>query len=205
MPRSLGKFRLAGMSKPSSAAQSRELDLRSLRALAHPLRVEILQTLSTDGPSTSARLAARIGVRSGSTSWHLAKLAEAGLVVEDPERGTLRERWWQAASPGWWMDAATYLGDEQTNVEATLVLGSVIRQHLRRAEQFLGEEWPEEWRRAWILETSLPLRLTPRGLTELGERLRGVLGEFTARPDDEGAETVLVQIHGFPVHGESGR
>jgi DNA-binding transcriptional ArsR family regulator len=188
------------MSKEPEVAPSKELDLRSLRALAHPLRVEILQVLSSDGPSTSTRLAARIGVRSGSTSWHLTKLAEAGLVVEDPERGTLRERWWQAASPGWWMDAAAYLGDEGTNVEATLVLSSVIRQHLRRAEQFLGEDWPEEWRRAWILETALPMRLTPQRLTELGKRLRSVLRDFSAYSNEVDAETVLVQVHGFPVH-----
>lgn len=142
-------------------------------------------------------------VRSGSTSWHLAKLAEAGLVVEDPDRGTLRERWWQAASPGWSMDAAAYLGDEETSGEATLVLSSVMRQHLRRAEQFLGQEWSDEWRRAWILETGLPMRLTPDRLAELGERLRGVLGEFTAHPEGEDAETVLVQIQGFPVRDEA--
>ncbi|AKU15454.1 winged helix-turn-helix domain-containing protein [Luteipulveratus mongoliensis] len=178
-----------------------DLSTKSLRALAHPMRVQIVQMLTADGPSTSARLAERLGVRSGSTSWHLTKLAEGGLVAEIPDRGTRRERWWQAVGSGWSIDAASYLAAPETRGDAATVLHTVMRQHLQRGEQFLGEEWPEDWRRAWILESCPPMRLTPEGLAELGHRLRAVVRDVTEQHATAGsdAETVLLQIQGFPV------
>ena len=42
-------------------------------------------------------LAEKLGTNTGATSYHLRQLAEVGLVAEDPDRGTSRQRWWQAA------------------------------------------------------------------------------------------------------------
>jgi DNA-binding transcriptional ArsR family regulator len=68
-----------------------------LRALAHPLRLQLLELLKDDGPATASGLGRRVGENSGTTSWHLRQLADAGLVVEDTGRGNRRERWWRAA------------------------------------------------------------------------------------------------------------
>ena len=54
-----------------------------LRALAHPMRTQIMATLQRFGPSTATGLAERLGVNTGATSYHLRQLAAAGLVVED--------------------------------------------------------------------------------------------------------------------------
>ncbi|MFG1925186.1 ArsR/SmtB family transcription factor [Cryptosporangium sp. NPDC048952] len=72
-------------------------DLRSVRALANPLRQRILRELRTVGEATATALAGRLGVTSGGTSYNLRVLAEAGLVTEVPERARGRERWWRAA------------------------------------------------------------------------------------------------------------
>ena len=72
--------------KPMSAAQ--------LRALAHPLRLQLLQVLHAEGPATASGLARRLGESSGSTSYHLRALHRAGMVEED-ERRNGRERWWR--------------------------------------------------------------------------------------------------------------
>lgn len=185
-------------------ASPRQLDPGSLRALAHPVRVQILSLLTVEGPATSAGLAHRLNVRSGSTSWHLSKLAEHGLIQEIPERGTRRERWWRAASPGWSVDAAGYLGDPRTSAETMTVLAAAISEQFRRAQQFLAEDWDPRWRRAWMLESSRPLRLDPDGLAEMRDELREVLARYAERPcTTPAAETVLVQMQGFPVqHGE---
>lgn len=185
---------------------SRQLDPGALRALAHPLRVQMLGLLTVHGPATSAQLARRLAVRSGSTSWHLAKLAEHGLIEEMPDRGTRRERWWRAAAPGWSVDAAGSLADPQTRSETTTLLAAVIGDQLRRAQQFLAEDWDPRWRQAWVLESSRPLRLDPDGLSALRDELRAVLACYAAWPSTTpAAETVLVQLQGFPVrHDESG-
>jgi DNA-binding transcriptional ArsR family regulator len=77
--------------------RSVELDARTLRGLAHPLRARMVGLLRTEGPATATSLAARVGESSGTTSWHLRQLADAGLVEEDSHRGNRRERWWRAA------------------------------------------------------------------------------------------------------------
>jgi len=72
--------------KPMGAAQ--------LRALAHPLRLELLEALQVEGPATASQLGRRLGESSGATSYHLRALHKAGMV-EEAERRNGRERWWQ--------------------------------------------------------------------------------------------------------------
>src|SRR5947209_7070693 len=72
--------------RPWSAAE--------LRALAHPLRLQLLQVLHAEGPATASQLARRLGESSGATSYHLRALHRAGMV-EEAEQRNARERWWQ--------------------------------------------------------------------------------------------------------------
>src|SRR5689334_14550913 len=69
-----------------------------LRALAHPLRLQLLQVLHAEGPATASQLGRRLGESSGSTSYHLRALHRAGMV-EEAEQRNARERWWQR-TPG---------------------------------------------------------------------------------------------------------
>ncbi len=78
--------------KPS-LLPSRSLGAREVRALAHPLRLRMLESLS-DGPATASMLARELGESSGATSYHLRALGAAGLIVEDLDRRKGRERWW---------------------------------------------------------------------------------------------------------------
>ena len=72
-------------------------DAAGLKALAHPVRLKMLGMLRIDGPATATSLAARLGLNSGATSYHLRQLADHGFIVDDQERGNGRERWWKAA------------------------------------------------------------------------------------------------------------
>jgi len=72
--------------QPMNAAQ--------LRALAHPLRLQLLELLHVEGPATASQLARRLGESSGATSYHLRALHRAGMVEEAEQRNG-RERWWQ--------------------------------------------------------------------------------------------------------------
>src|ERR1051326_5021355 len=68
-----------------------------LRALAHPLRLQLLQVLHAEGPATASQLGRRLGESSGATSYHLRALHRAGMVEEAEQRNG-RERWWQRTS-----------------------------------------------------------------------------------------------------------
>ncbi len=57
------------------------LDAKGLRALAHPVRVQLVELLRTYGPSTATRLAARLGITSGNASYRLKlSLATAASI-----------------------------------------------------------------------------------------------------------------------------
>ena len=82
-----------------SYSQRKLSDPRAMRAVAHPVRLGIMEQLVVHGPMTATELADRLDETPSNCSWHLRKLAEHGFV-EDAEGGTGRKRPWQAASQG---------------------------------------------------------------------------------------------------------
>ena len=69
-------------------------DAQTLRALAHPVRLRILEQLDQRGPATATDLADRLGTSAANCSWHLRQLARFGFIEEAPG-GTRRERFWR--------------------------------------------------------------------------------------------------------------
>lgn len=113
------------------------LDAKGLRALAHPIRVQLVGLLRKHGPSTATRLAERLDVNSGTASYHLRQLEGAGLVEEDTERGNARERWWRSVHSRTWFNDRELAEREP---EATLAyLQSVAARHTAHTERALGE------------------------------------------------------------------
>jgi predicted ArsR family transcriptional regulator len=73
-------------------------DPRVLRAIAHPVRVRVLDELGATGPSRAADIARLLGIPANQASFHLRQLAKYGLVVEAPEEARDgRDRVWRAA------------------------------------------------------------------------------------------------------------
>lgn len=70
-------------------------DPRELRALAHPVRVAIMEQLGYRGPMTASQLAEHIDESPSNLSWHLRKLGEFGLVEPDPDGGSGRQKPWK--------------------------------------------------------------------------------------------------------------
>ena len=167
--------------------------------MAHPLRVRILELLELDGPATATMLADRLNVRSGSTSWHLLKLAENGFV-EEVDRGDRRRRWWRAVQRGWSMDHSDFAEDPELADASEILLGAVVSQQMLRANRFLRQEWSADWRQSWILSTELGLRLDPAGMAALREDLWKVIERYRAEPvaAESGTEQIVFQMQGFP-------
>jgi DNA-binding transcriptional ArsR family regulator len=70
-----------------------------MRAVAHPVRLGIMEQLAVHGPMTATELADRLDDTPSNCSWHLRKLAEHGFV-EEAEGGTGRQRPWQVVTRG---------------------------------------------------------------------------------------------------------
>ena len=80
--------------KPSLLT-ARSLGATEVRALAHPLRLRMLDSLADGRSATASVFARELGESSGATSYHLRALAAAGMIVEDLEKRKGRERWWK--------------------------------------------------------------------------------------------------------------
>ena len=175
-------------------------DPRTLRALAHPLRTGLLALLRSEGPSTASRLGQRVGESSGTTSYHLRRLAALDFVEEVPGEGTARERWWRARhrSTRWRTeDLVEQPGGREVLEELThQSLGRQRRMLAAHAEQ--REALDEVWRDTASLN-DWALHLTPEATRELTEELNGVLARWRAEREEPGAPLVHVLLDLFPL------
>ena len=114
------------------------MSAKELRALGHPLRLQILQLLHAEGPSTASLLGRRLGESSGSTSYHLRALERAGMVEEAEQRNG-RERWWKRVAERTLIPNSIppgFEGPERAKLQAAHAqIESII---LERDEQALG-------------------------------------------------------------------
>jgi DNA-binding transcriptional ArsR family regulator len=129
-----------------SMKPARSLGARQVRAIAHPLRMRMLDSLR-DGPATASMLARDLGESSGATSYHLRALEAAELVVEDLDRRKGRERWWMR-NPARTGLISSLPADDAEYGAALALLESVI---LARDEEALNRYLPnregfsEDW------------------------------------------------------------
>lgn len=65
------------------------------QTLTNPVRRRILAHIGEHGEANSTSVAKAIGESTGTTSYHLRKLADQHLIEEIPERSAGRERWWR--------------------------------------------------------------------------------------------------------------
>jgi DNA-binding transcriptional ArsR family regulator len=186
---------------PTGGSAHRAIDARSLRALAHPLRMRILELLSLDGPFTSTGLAKRLGENTGTVSWHLRHLAEHAFIEEDTERGTKRERWWRAVDQSTELDRYGLGNDPETQGAASVYLNEVVQELFSGVVTYLHDTWGEEWRGVGRLSRNTKLRLTPAQLAALNADLDEVIARHTPPPEappEPGSLPVVVQYQAFP-------
>jgi DNA-binding transcriptional ArsR family regulator len=71
----------------------------TIRALAHPLRLDLLELLAASGPATAAQCGRMLKVPQANCSFHLRQLAKYGFVQEAVAGDDKRERKWQVRDP----------------------------------------------------------------------------------------------------------
>ncbi|MGW0208691.1 ArsR/SmtB family transcription factor [Streptomyces sp. NPDC003233] len=193
----------AGPDGSHAEADAVVLDAKGLRALAHPVRVQLVGLLRKYGPSTATRLAERLGVNSGTASYHLRQLGAAGFVEEDTERGNARERWWRSVHRTTWFNDPDLA--EREPEAALAYLQSVAAIYTLRTQQTLNElqTMPRAWRDSFDM-SDWALRLTPEETTTLYRELRDVIDRYrrdtpeAAATAPEGAERVAIITHLLP-------
>lgn len=176
-------------------------DARAMRALAHPMRVALLEAMRRDGEITATRAAELLGESPGNMSWHLQTLAKYGFVEETGE-GRGRSRPWRLTSPSRSFETAMTDGEVATAGEA------LERTFIQRMIEQLREWWsrrlayPVEWRRAAFMSDTITY-LTAEELSAVMEEILVIHDRYRdrdakeSRPD--GALPVRLYAHGHPI------
>jgi DNA-binding transcriptional ArsR family regulator len=170
-----------------------------MRAIAHPVRLRILELLA-QAPSTATRLANEIGDSTGSTSYHLRALAKAGLIEEDPDRGSGRERWWRRLPP-MFLQIPTGAEDDEGRALETEMWGTMVDRDDEALRRFF-ERVPEmdaELRHASTI-ANWNAWLTPDEMIGLTERLADIVIRYRdeAARNRPSAQRVFVSFRILP-------
>ena len=156
-------------SPPRDEHRRHVTDPRELRALAHPLRLALLDHLMSFGEQTAARCAAAVGSTTSNCSYHLRALGRAGFV-ERAESSDGRERPWRATSSGLTYGDESELSPTAAGIPLVLDELALVRaEELTRRARRLSDEQPPEWRAAEAYH-DYGLHLTAAELTELTAR-----------------------------------
>ncbi|MBV1942798.1 helix-turn-helix domain-containing protein [Streptomyces sp. BV286] len=182
-------------------------DLGTLKALAHPLRMQLYRGLCVARTATASQLAEQVDEAVSLVSYHLRKLAEHGLIeAAEPQSGDARERWWQPASQGVTIRDKDF---RHAPEKAAAHLAATRLFHQQRTDlyrRYLDERltWGPEWNSAAPDNESL-LRLTSAELAELSEELLALAKKYDekgraaeAAGETEGRENVALHVTGFP-------
>ena len=118
---------------PPAASERRELttmDPEHIRAIAHPVRLAILELLDDVGEATATQCAQHTGESVANCSFHLRTLAKYGFIEPAERRG--RERPWRVTA-----NRRTFTADsgDAAAVRAVAELGAVTAR--RETERFI--------------------------------------------------------------------
>ncbi|CAN7434893.1 helix-turn-helix domain-containing protein [Arthrobacter sp. LjRoot78] len=185
----------------------RRVDTASLKALAHPLRVQILEMLSRYGAQTACSLGELLNESSGSTSYHLRQLAKHDFVREVEGKGTARERWWERPRGAIQITSPELATSPATEEASRLVTREF--EHSRQAvlADFMAhgsESLHAEWLHAALISTA-NARLTADQLARYTGALEAfghrLLEDIRNEGEQEGARPVQIHLNAFPILG----
>ncbi len=174
-------------------------DPNLVKALAHPLRVQILGALERRTASPN-ELAEELGAPLGNVSYHMRQLASFGLVKlvrETPRRGAV-EHYYK-------LDVRPAVSEETWSRVPGVVRSALVGSNLSQ----IGEEVSSAaehggFDRAESHVSRLPLTLDERGFAEAAEELTALVGrlgeieaassERLASSDDSGDAALAVLV-----------
>jgi DNA-binding transcriptional ArsR family regulator len=176
-------------------------DPLAMRALAHPLRLRLLEELTLRGPLTATRCADLVGESPSSCSFHLRTLAKYGFV-EEADGGRGRQRPWRITPE------VQEIREEELSAEGRIAAGAFLELLRERDVQRLRAwtstrmHYPARWRSA-AKEMRLSVYLTADELTGFGEAVAAALAPYVDRDTtgDRPADALPISIglHAVPM------
>ena len=177
-------------------------DPRVVRALAHPVRIALLEALLREGPLTATEAAELLADSPGNMSWHLQTLAKYGYI-EEADGGVGRRRPWRLVSMGTSYDENP--DDIELSVAVTTLSQLGNERAFDRLRRWMNERggYRRDWQHAWFSSTTLSY-LLPDELEQLGKEINELLTRYrdrTAHPErrPNGSLPVSLVAYGHPI------
>jgi DNA-binding transcriptional ArsR family regulator len=185
---------------PQDALPYRFEDPRSIRALAHPARLAIIDALARGEELTATQCAELTGLSPSATAYHLKLLERYGFAETAPARPDRRERPWRATGRPIRadLDGSAPAGA----AAASAVIAAYIDMTRNIAVEFTaaGHTEPKEWREAAVLSNA-DLWLTIEEYQRLGEELGAVIASYRGRTRQAGSRRVRAMNVVVPRRG----
>lgn len=184
-----------------------ELDPVRLKAMAHPLRVEILYVLQQRDRASVTSLAEELGETTGAISYHLRQLARHGFVKQwdpgsddSPATPGRPQQWWQMAVDEIHSTGFGMLADTATSEAARFLLNESVTRSARDLAHWYSTatEWPLEWQRAHTAMNG-HLELNATQTRALADELSALMLKYQQSQPGPGARTVSVHYALFPT------
>ncbi len=152
-----------------------------MRALAHPVRMSLLEALRREGSLTATEACELVGESAANCSFHLRTLAKYGFVEEVAGPG--RRRPWKLVGRG--ISVELDEDDPASGVAGAELATQLDARHLQRSQTWRATRasYPQEWRDA-AFEVDALAYLTPGELAEVEAQVMAVLGRYQRRADD---------------------
>lgn len=171
-----------------------------MRALAHPLRIELFERLAIEGSATATELAEMLGTTPANCSFHLRVLGKFGYLERVPGR-TGRERPWQVVDVS--QDIDTTGGDEETDAAARALSESFLEWEHARMRTAAGVQPSPAWR-GKLFGAAATLHLTPDEVAAIGDQIHAIIQQYVSRWHDpasrpEGSEPVRIFTNAYLV------
>ena len=179
-------------------------DARDLRALAHPVRIALLELVGVNGPITATEAAKVIGGSPANAAYHLRTLAKHGYI-EEAMGGAGRERPWKIGSVGLSIDS-NYT-DPAVSLAAAALLEVFTERWLNRVQQYSVHqaEYPDEVRSVsgasqFILYgTEAEVYQVQTELLQIMMRFAERISDPASRPEGAKPYEIIVATHPFDV------
>jgi DNA-binding transcriptional ArsR family regulator len=176
-------------------------DPQTMRALAHPVRLALLDAIRRDGEITATRAAELLGESPGNMSWHLQTLAKYGFI-EDAGGGKGRSRPWKIVAPA--SRFVTNPDDAGAAAAGGALLMQIVDRGYEQMRQWISsrQSYSAEWQTAAFLIDTVTY-LTAAELDALSSELTEIYSRHIERVEKrnrpEGALPVRLTAQGHPL------
>lgn len=182
-------------------------DPKAMRALAHPVRMALLELFDVTPTLTATQASEALGESPANCAFHLRTLAKYGFIGE-VGGGRGRERPWRLTHGS--LTVSSSRGqDPRTRIAAETLGSAMLGRWLDRIRRTMtARPWAEEWEPAVNASNNVRY-LTAGEVTEVMAELLQVVDRYRDRTGDpalrpKGARPVDINIFSYPLADPDG-